>query len=85
MSTTEVSEEIKAIRILLFSGLQQDWDEWSEKYQGIAAERWYLQVMLGKEDVQTDASNIDQQVENKYLIPETERRQKHLARKRMVT
>ena len=82
MSTTEVSEEIKAIRVLPFSGLQQDWDEWSEKYQGIAAERGYLQVMLGKEDVPMDALNIDQQVESKYLIPEAERKQKHLATKR---
>ena len=82
MSITEASEEIKAIRILPFSGLQQDWDEWSEKYQGIAAERGYLQVILGKEDVPMDALNIDQQVESKYLIAEAERNQKHLARKR---
>ena len=82
MLTTEVSEEIKAIRILLFSGLQQDWDEWSDKHQGIAAERGYLQVMLGKEDVPMDALNIDQQVENKYLIPDVDRKQEHLARKR---
>ena len=82
MSTTEASEEIKAIRVLPLSGLQQDWDEWSEKYQGIAAERGYLQVMLGKEDVPMDALNIDQQVKSKYLIQEAERKQKHLARKR---
>ena len=82
MLTTEASEEIKAIRVLPFSGLQQDWDQWSKKYQGIAAERGYLQVMLGKEDEPMDALNIDQQVESKYLIPEDERKQKHLARKR---
>ena len=69
MSTPEVSDEIKAISVLLFSGLQQDWDESSENYQGIAAERGYLQLMLGKEDAPMDALNIDQQVENKYLIP----------------
>ena len=45
MSTTEALEEIKAIRVLPFSGLQQDWDEWSAKYQGIAAERGYLQKL----------------------------------------
>ena len=54
MLTPEVSEEIKAIRVLPFSGLQQDWDEWCEKYQEIAAERGYLQVKLGKEDVPMD-------------------------------
>ena len=58
MLTTEESEEIKAIRVLPFLGLQQDWDEWSEKYQGIAAERGYLQVILGNEDVPMDALNM---------------------------
>ena len=42
----------------------------------------YLQVMLGTEDVPMDALNIDQQVENKYLIPDVERKQKHLSEKR---
>ena len=72
MLTPEVSEEIKAIKILLFSGLQQDWDEWSEKYQGIAAERGYLQVMLGKEDVPMDALNIDQLKGNRNILQERE-------------
>ena len=40
--STEMTEEIKAIRILHFSGQQDDWDEWSKKYQGITAERGYL-------------------------------------------
>ena len=77
-----MKDEIKAIRVLPFSGLQSDWDEWSGKYQGIAAERRYLQVMLGNEHVPSDSINIDQKVENKYLIPEEDdRKQKHLMRK----
>ena len=36
-----MSEEIEAIRVLPFSGQQADWDEWSQKHQGIAAERGY--------------------------------------------
>ena len=63
------------------SGQQSDWDEWSEKYQRIAAERGYLQVMLGTENVPSDSLDIEQKVENKYLIPDDERKQKHLARK----
>ena len=81
MLTAEASEEIKDIRVSPFSGQQKDWDEWSKMYQGIAAERGYSKVMLGSEDVRTDALDIDQKVENKYLIPEDERKQKHLARK----
>ena len=59
---TEMKDEIKAIRVLPFSGLQSDWDEWLEKYQGIAAERGYLQVMLGNELVPSDSLDIDQKV-----------------------
>ena len=76
-----MKDEIKAIRVLPFSGQQSDWDRWSKKYQGITAERGYLQVMLGTEHVPSDSLDIDQKVENKYLIPEDERKQKHLARK----
>ena len=38
--------------------------------------------MFSNEDAPTDALDIDEQVENKYLIPEAEWKQKHLARKR---
>ena len=52
--STEMTEEIKAIRVLRFSGQQSDWDEWSEKDQGNDAERGYLKVMLGTESVPTE-------------------------------
>ena len=65
-----------------FSGLQSDWDKWSEKYQGIAAERGYLQVMLDTGLVPSDAIDIDQEVGDKCVISdEDERKQKHLMRK----
>ena len=67
---TEMTDEIKAIMVLPFSGLQRDWDEWSEKYQGIAAERGYLQVMLGNELVLSDLLDIEQKVLNKCFIPD---------------
>ena len=76
-----MKDEIKARRVLPFSGQQSDWDKWSEKYQEIAADRGYLQVMLGTEKVPSDSLDIDQKVENKYVIPEDERKKKHLTRK----
>ena len=79
--STEMKDEIKAIRVLPFSAQQSDWDEWSEKYQQIAVDRGYLEVMLGTEHVPSDSLDIDHKVENKYLIPEDERKQKYLARK----
>ena len=67
--STEMKNEIKAIRVLPFSAVQSDGDKWSEKYQGIAAERGYLQVMLGNAYVPSDSLDIDGKLENKYLIP----------------
>ena len=81
-TSTDMKDEIKAISFLPFSGLQSDWDEWSETYQGIAAERGYSQVMLGNELVPSDSLDINQKVLNKSVIPdEDERKQKHLMRK----
>ena len=37
--------------------------------------------MLGMERVPNDAIDIDQNVDSKYLIPDDERKKKHLARK----
>ena len=79
--STEMTEEIKAIMVLPFSGQKVDWDEWSKKYHGIAAERGCLKIMLGMEKVPDDALDIDQKVDNKYLIPDDKRKQKHLGTK----
>ena len=49
--------------------------KWSEKYQGNAAERGNLKIMLGTERVPDDALNIDQKVDSN-----DERKQKHQAR-----
>ena len=79
--STEMTEEIKDIRVLPFSSQQDDWDELSGMYQGIAAERGYLNIMLGMERVPNHAIDIDQKVDSKYLIPDDEKKQMHLARK----
>ena len=79
--STETSEETTAIRVLPLSEHQVDWDEWPEKYQGIAAERGYLKVMLGPERVPDDALNIDQEMDNNFGFPDDERKQKHQVRK----
>ena len=72
--TESTSDEIKAIRVLPFSGLQRDWDEWSEKFQGIASEQGYLEVMLGTQQVPDQDVNIDERnEEGNYVRPEAER------------
>ena len=62
--STEMTEEIKAIRVLTFSSQQVHWDKWSEKYQELAAERGYLKILLGMERVPNDAIDIDQKVDS---------------------
>ena len=52
-------DDIKTIRILQVSGKEDDWDEWSEKFKGIAAERGYLDIMLGFTTVPGTSVNID--------------------------
>ena len=80
--STEMKDEIKAIRVLPFSGLQRDWDEWSEKYQVITAEQGYLQIMLGTDFVLPDSLGLDQKVGDKFVIAdEDERKQKYLIKK----
>ena len=43
------TEDIKSIRVLTFSSEQQDWDEWSQKFLCMAAERGYREIMEDKE------------------------------------
>ena len=71
----EMKDEIKAIRVLPFSGHQSDWDQCPEKYQGIAAERGYLQAMLGNELVPSDSLDIfEQKVADKIIIADEDER-----------
>ena len=75
-------EEIKTIRVLSFSGKEADWDEWSEKFKGIAAERGYLDVMLGK--VSPPKSTYDIEKKNRtgdFVNSEAERKSMLAARK----
>ena len=51
------------------------------KYPRIAAKIGYLNIMLGTERVPDDALNIDMNVENVFVFPGDERKQKHLTRK----
>ena len=48
----EQTEDIKTIRVLTFSSEQQDWDEWSQKFLSMAAERGYRDLMEDKEKTQ---------------------------------
>ena len=43
------TEDIKTIRVLTFSSKKQDWNEWSQKFLSMSAERGYREIMKDKE------------------------------------
>ena len=49
---------MKAIRIIAFSGNAMDWDEWSEKFQALAADRGYGDILTQKQAVPADSGHV---------------------------
>ena len=46
-------------RIIAFSGNAVDWDEWSEKFQALAADRGYGDNLTGTQVVPDDTVDVD--------------------------
>ena len=44
---SEASSEMKTIRVVTFSGKEEHWDEWSTKFEVIAGQRGYDEIMTG--------------------------------------
>ena len=77
----EQTEDIKTIRVLTFSSAQQDWDEWSQKFLSMAAERGYREIMEDKERPPRESLNIEEKkTDGTYKLSESERNE--LKRKR---
>ena len=75
------TEVIKAIRVLTFSSKQKDWDEWSQKFLSMAAERGYREIMEDKERLPGESLNIEEKEnDGTYRLSESERNE--LKRKR---
>ena len=76
----EQIEDIKTIRVLTFSSKQQDWDEWSQKFYRMAAERGYRDIMEDKERPPRESLNEERKTNGTYTFSESERSE--LKRKR---
>ena len=75
------TEDIKTIRVLTFSVKQKDWDEWSQKFLSIAAERGCREIMEDKERPPRESLNIEEKDnDGTYQLSEAERNK--LKRKR---
>ena len=42
-------DEVKAIKVLKFSGKESEWDHWSQKFAALARARGFAGILLGTE------------------------------------
>ena len=76
MSTVN-QDELKAIKVLKFTGKESEWDHWSEKFVALARARGFAGILLGTEQ----APNADEDIDRKksdgsYELTEAERKEK---------
>ena len=76
MSTVN-QDEMKAIKVLKFTGKESEWDHWSEKFVALARPRGFAGILLGTEQ----APNADEEIDRKksdgsYELTEAERKEK---------
>ena len=76
MSTVN-QDELKAIKVLKFTGKESEWDHWSEKFVALARARGFAGILLGTEQ----ALNADEEIDRKktdgsFELIEAERKEK---------
>ena len=80
MSTVN-PDELKAIKVLKFTGKESEWDHWSEKFLASTRARGFAGILLGtekapREDKESDKKNAD----GSYELTEAERKVKNRLR-----
>ena len=76
MSTVN-QDELKAIKVLKFTGKESEWDHWSDKFVALARARGFAGILLGTEQ----APNADEEIDRKktdssFELTEAERKEK---------
>ena len=76
MSTVN-QDELKAIKVLKFTGKECEWDHWSEKFIALARARCFAGILLGTEQ----APNADEEIDRKksdgsYELTDADRKEK---------
>ena len=51
--------ELKAIKVLKFTGKEIEWDHWSEKFVSLARARGFAGILLGTEE----AARVDKEID----------------------
>ena len=70
-------DELKAIKVLKFTGKESEWDHWSEKFVALARARGFAGILLGTEKAPRADEDIDRKnEEHSYELTEAERKEK---------
>ena len=76
MSTVN-QDELKAIKVLKFTGKESEWDHLSEKFIALARARGFAGILLGTERAPRADKAIDRKNEDhSYELTEAERKEK---------
>ena len=81
MSTVN-QDELKAIKVLKFTGKENEWDHRSEKFVALARARGFAGILLGTEEAPRADKEIDRKTaDGNYVSTDEERKEKTQAGK----
>ena len=81
MSTVN-QDELKATKVLKFTGKESEWDHWSKKFRALARARGFAGILLGTEQAPRADKEIDKKkADGSYELTEAERKEKTQAGK----
>ena len=84
MSTVN-QDELKAIKVLKFTGKESEWDHWSEKFVALARARGFAGILLGTEKAPRADKEIDRKKDDSsYVLAEAERKEKRDSGRQMA-
>ena len=74
-------DELKAIKVLKFTGKESEWDNWSEKFVALARTRGFAGILLGTEKAPRADKEINKKkADGSYEFTEAERKEKERLR-----
>ena len=80
MSTIN-QDELKAIKILKFTGKESEWDRWSEKFIALTRATGFAGILLGTEQAPNADTEIDRKKSDRsYELTDAERNEKQRLR-----
>ena len=70
-------DELKAIKVLKFTGKESEWDHWSEKFIALARARGFAGILLGTEQAPIADEDIDKKKsDGSYELTDTDGKEK---------